>query len=118
VVRGSGSGDCAGHAWQRGDPGRRRLATSQPAERGTIEAFQPQIATSKPADFTATVRWRTMRTGRQETLFGTIKLMAETEVSAGERLVRFESLKIVEANFQTLPKERVQEIVVQIRRHS
>ena len=38
---------------------------------------------------------------------GTIKIEAETQVSLTERLVSFQKMKIVEANFQTLQKEQV-----------
>ena len=37
---------------------------------------------------------------------GTIKLEADTKVAVTERLVSFEQMRIVEANFQTLSKER------------
>ena len=45
---------------------------------------------------------------------GTIKIEAETEVSVPERLVSFQKMKIVEANFQTLQKEQIREITTEI----
>ena len=42
---------------------------------------------------------------------GTIKLEADTKVAVADRLVSFQKMKISEANFQTLPKEQVREIV-------
>jgi hypothetical protein len=47
---------------------------------------------------------------------GTIKVEADTKVSVSERLVRFQNFKIVETNFQTVPKENVREIVAAIER--
>ena len=58
-------------------------------------AYHPTAADTKPA-------------------FGTIKLEADTKVSVTERLVSFQQLKIAEANFQTLQKEQVREIVAEI----
>jgi hypothetical protein len=45
---------------------------------------------------------------------GTIKLDAETSVALAERMVEFKTVKVTETNFQTLPKEQVQEIVTEI----
>ena len=45
---------------------------------------------------------------------GTIKLEADTKVSVTERLVSFENMKIAEANFQGMDKERLREMVDQI----
>ena len=39
---------------------------------------------------------------------------ADTQVSVTERLVSFQAMKIVEANFQTMPKPQVQQIVAAI----
>src|SRR5215831_23375 len=45
---------------------------------------------------------------------GTIKLEADTSVALQERMVKFTTVKVSETNFQTLPKEQVQEIVTEI----
>ena len=45
---------------------------------------------------------------------GTIKIEADTQVSVTERLVSFQKMKIVEANFQTLQKEQIREITTEI----
>ena len=47
-------------------------------------------------------------------MLGTIKIEADTRVALDERLVNFQNLKIVEANFQTLAKEQSREVVAQI----
>ena len=53
-------------------------------------------------------------TGAEKPAIGTIKIEAETEVSVPERLVSFQKMKIVEANFQTLQKEQIREITTEI----
>ncbi|HEX6976081.1 MAG TPA: hypothetical protein VF147_16855, partial [Vicinamibacterales bacterium] len=45
---------------------------------------------------------------------GTIKLEADTKVAVDDRLVNFQQMKIVEANFPTLPKEQLREITDKI----
>lgn len=50
----------------------------------------------------------------QKPALGTIKIEAGTEVSLTERLVKFSALKITEANFQSLSKEQIREIVTQL----
>jgi hypothetical protein len=45
---------------------------------------------------------------------GTVKIEAETKVAVDDRLVKFDKMKITEANFGTLPKEKVREITDQI----
>src|SRR5262249_30170813 len=44
-------------------------------------------------------------------VIGTIKLETDTDVSLEQRLVKFSTLKITEANFETLSKEQTAEIV-------
>jgi hypothetical protein len=48
---------------------------------------------------------------------GTIKIEADTQVSLEQRLVKFSTLKITEANFQSLPKEQTQEIIKEIEKN-
>jgi len=45
---------------------------------------------------------------------GTIKLEADTSVALQERMVKFATVKVTETNFQSLPKEQIQEIVTGI----
>ena len=82
---------------------------------GSILVYQPQIASwDKQADMVAfsAVSYRS-KAGDKPAL-GTIKLESDTKVALDDRLVSFRAMKIVEANFQTLPKEQVREIVEQI----
>ena len=82
---------------------------------GTILVYQPQIAswdkqTHMVAFSAVSYRGKTA----EKPALGTIKLEADTKVALTERLVSFEQMRIVEANFQTLPKERCGEVVAQI----
>jgi hypothetical protein len=85
------------------------------ASGGSMLVYQPQIATwdnqSKMVAFSA-VSHRTKTADKPAV--GTIKFEADTKVAVAERLVNLANMKIVEANFQTLSKEQVQEIVSQI----
>ena len=82
---------------------------------GNILMYQPQVATwDKQAHIVAfsAVSYRT-KTGEKPAL-GTVKLEADTKVALTDRLVNFQNMKIVEANFQTLEKEQVREITALI----
>ena len=84
-------------------------------EGGTILVYQPQIASwDKQAHMVAfsVVSYRG-KTDEKPAL-GTIKLEADTKVAVTERLVSFAQMRIVEANFPTIPKERTAEVVAQI----
>src|SRR5258705_5983269 len=52
--------------------------------------------------------------GEQKPTLGTIKIEADTSVALQERLVKFSTLKITEANFQTLSKDQTREITSEI----
>src|SRR6267378_3885037 len=52
--------------------------------------------------------------GETKPTLGTIKIEADTSVALEQRLVKFSTLKITEANFQTLSKEQAREIVSEI----
>ena len=85
------------------------------ASGGSILLYQPQIASwDKQAHIVAfsAVSYRS-KTGEKPAL-GTVKLEAGTQVAVAERLVNFKPMKIVEAHFPTLPKERVHEVTAQI----
>ena len=51
---------------------------------------------------------------KKPTTLGTIKIEADTSTSLEKRLVKFSTLKITEANFQTLSKEQTREIISKI----
>ena len=82
---------------------------------GSILVYQPQIASwANQRDMLAfsAVSYRD-KAGNKPVL-GTVRLETRTRVALEDRLVSFDPLKIVEANFQTLPKEQVQGVVAAI----
>ena len=82
---------------------------------GTMLVYQPQVASwdkQKHLVAFSAVSYRT-KAGDKPAV-GTIKVEAETSVSSAERLVSFQKMKIVEANFPTLAKEPVREITVEL----
>ena len=82
---------------------------------GTILLYQPQIATwDKQTHMVAYSAVSLRASGAEKPVLGSIKLEADTKVALDERLVNFQNLKITEANFKELAKERVAEIVAQI----
>ena len=52
--------------------------------------------------------------GEAKSTLGTIKIEADTSVALEQRLVKFSTLKITEANFQTFSKEQTSEITTEI----
>jgi hypothetical protein len=82
---------------------------------GSILVYQPQTASwaqqTHLIGFSA-VSYRATSTDKP--VLGTIKLEADTTVALTERLVSFHKMRIAEANFQTLPRERVREITAEI----
>lgn len=98
---------------QPGDRGWPR-GYSTPSE-GQIVIYQPQIASwegQKHLVAYAAVSY--VAKGETKPALGTIKLETDTSVALEQRLVKFATLKIVEANFPTLSKELTREIVSQI----
>ena len=82
---------------------------------GSILVYQPQIASwanQKAMVAFSAVSYRA-KTGDKPAL-GTIRLESNTRVALTERLVSFTPLKIVEANFQTLSKEQIREVVATV----
>ena len=78
---------------------------------GSILMYQPQISSwpnQKHVVAFSAISYRDK--GASKPAFGTIRLEADTKVSVSDRLVQFEKLKIVEANFQALSKEQVNTI--------
>ena len=84
---------------------------------GSVLIYQPQISTwdgqKRMVAFSA-ASYRTSPSAKPE--MGTLKLESHTRVALTERLVNFEPMKILEANFQTLSKDRVNEITAEIER--
>ena len=54
------------------------------------------------------------RRARDKPALGTVKIEADTKVAVDERLVNFSRCKITEANFPTLPKDQVREVIADI----
>ena len=82
---------------------------------GNYLVYQPQVASwdqQKTMVAFSAVSYRPK--ANDKPLIGTIKLEAQTKVSTTERLVSFENMKIVEANFQGLDKDKLREMVSEI----
>jgi hypothetical protein len=82
---------------------------------GSILLYQPQIASwEKQAHIVgfSAVSYRAKTDDKPA--MGTIKLESDTKVALDERLVSFNPMKITEANFPTLQKEQIREVVAQI----
>jgi hypothetical protein len=82
---------------------------------GSILVYQPQIASwdrQKHIVAFSAVSYRDKAASKPA--LGTIRIEADTQVALTDRLVNFKPLKIVEANFQTLSKEQVREVVATI----
>ena len=97
----------------RSAPRRRRLAAHlRPAERRQILVYQPQIASwDKQTHLVAFSAVSQRAEGRRQAGASAPSRSKPTRRSSvTERLVSFQKMKIVEANFQTLQKEQVREI--------
>jgi hypothetical protein len=82
---------------------------------GSILLYQPQVASwDKQAHLVAFSAVSYRDKAGSKAAIGTIKLEADTKVAVTERLVSLEKMKIVEANFQTLPKEQLREVASEI----
>ena len=87
------------------------------ASGGSMLVYQPQIATwDQQKHIVAFSAVSHRGKAADKPAVGTIKFEADTKVAVAERLVSLENIKIVEANFQTLSKEQVQEVTSQIDR--
>lgn len=87
------------------------------ASGGSILVYQPQISSwpnQKHIVAFSAVSYRDSANPSAKPALGTIRLETDTSVSLTDRLVQFDPLKIVEASFQTLPKERVREVTTAI----
>ena len=82
---------------------------------GTILVYQPQVASwDRQAHLVAFSAVSQRAKAGDKPAIGTIKVEADTSVSTSERLVNFQKMKIVEANFQTLSKEQIREVAAEI----
>ena len=104
-------------AARRTAAGRRRLAAAlrprRAAAASSSTSRRSRAGTSRRTwSRSAPCRYRD-KAGDKPAL-GTVKLEADTKVAVADRLVSFQNMKITEANFQTLPKEQVREIVAAI----
>lgn len=85
------------------------------AEGGGVLVYQPQVASwdrQKHMVAFSAVSYRAK--AAEKDALGTIKFEADTSVAVADRLVSFEKLKISEANFQSLPKDQLQQVVATI----
>ncbi len=82
---------------------------------GSILLYQPQIASwEKQAHIVAFSAVSHRSKAGDKPAMGTIKLEADTNVALADRLVSLRAMKIEEANFPTLQKEQIREVVAQI----
>jgi hypothetical protein len=82
---------------------------------GTMLVYQPQVASwDKQKHMVAFSAVSYRPKAGDKPAVGTIKVEADTDVSVEERLVSFQKMKVVEANFQTLAKEPVREIAAEL----
>jgi hypothetical protein len=87
---------------------------SLPSE-AQIVIFQPQVATWEEEEhMVALAAVSFVAKGETKPTLGTIKIEADTSVALEQRVVRFSTLKITEANFQALSKDQTREIVTEI----
>jgi hypothetical protein len=79
---------------------------------GSILVYQPQVASwDNQTNLVAFSAVSYRDTAAAKPVLGTIRIEAETRVALSERLANFHKMKIAEANFQSLSKEAVKEIV-------
>jgi len=82
---------------------------------GSILVYQPQIASwDKQKHLVAFTAVSYRSTAAEKPALGTIKLESDTSVAVADRLVRFQPMKIVEASFGSMDKEKVRQITDQI----
>src|SRR6187551_1380000 len=80
-----------------------------------IMIFQPQVSSwENQKHMIALAAVSYVPKGEEKPTLGTITIEADTSVALQERLVKFSTLKISEANFQTLSKEQTREITTEI----
>jgi hypothetical protein len=82
-------------------------------DNGSFIVYQPQIAAwenQKKMTAYAAVAYNAKGAETQKPSMGTVKIEADTTVSTAERLVKFTSFRIMEANFPSLQKEQTADI--------
>jgi hypothetical protein len=78
---------------------------------GNVLVYQPQVASwEKQAHMVAFSAVSYRSKGGDKPVMGTLKLEGNTKVSVPDRLVSFQQIKVIEANFPTLPKEQLREV--------
>ena len=126
------AGGASCRAGETGDPGRRRAGESRSRRSGDhrrwlaanlrlaerrddprLSAAGGELGASRQHLVAYSAVSQRAKSGDKPAI-GTIKIEAETQVSVPERLVSFQKMKIVEANFQTLQKEQIREITTEI----
>jgi hypothetical protein len=102
------------------------VQSAQPADRGwprgyslpsqaQVVIYQPQVASwQDQKHLVALSAVSHLTKDAQKPELGTVKIEADTEVSVGQRLVKFSTFKLTEAHFETLSKEQTQEVVSEI----
>ena len=82
---------------------------------GSVTVYQPQVSSwDKQRHMVAFSAVSYAANATAKPSLGTLKLEADTAVATTERLVSFRQLKIVEANFPGVEKERVRDLVATI----
>jgi hypothetical protein len=84
---------------------------------GRILVYQPQVASwenEKRMTAYAAVAYEAKDASKPA--LGTVEIEADTKVALSERLVRFTPLQITEANFPTLGKDQLRDVVTEIDR--
>ena len=84
------------------------------ASGGSILVYQPQIASWDNQSHMVAFLAVSYRNGGRQAGARHDQARGRHRVSVADRLVSFQMMKITEANFQTLPKEQVREIVAAI----
>ena len=98
------------------DPGWPRLYTTP--GKGHVTVYEPQVSSwanqKQMVAFAAASYAAPNASATSKPALGTIKIEAQTRVSLDERLVNFASMRVTEANFPSMPKENLKEVVAEI----
>jgi hypothetical protein len=100
------------------DPGWPRMYTTP--GKGHVTVYEPQVSSwenqKQMVAFAAASYAAPNASATSKPALGTIKIEAQTRVSLDERLVNFASMRVSEANFPSMPKENLKEVVAEITR--
>ena len=98
------------------DPGWPRMYTTP--GKGHVTVYEPQVSSwanqKQMVAFAAASYAAPNASATSKPALGTIKIEAQTRVSLDERLVNFASMRVTEANFPSMPKENLKEVVAEI----